>query len=70
MKSGFKPPAYTEDEKAEWKKKSDDYYLFFADLINMKHDGIVYGKRVVNEQPIHYDLLFTCEDMKKIVNEP
>ena len=30
----------------------------------------MYGNRRINEQPIHYDLLFTCEDLKKIVLEP
>jgi hypothetical protein len=76
QKLGFKPPLYSEDEKNAWKKQIDDYYTFFADLINTTNasntdkENLKYGSRRINEQSIHYDLLFTCEDLKKIVLEP
>ena len=74
MKQGFKPPVYSEDEKKDWRLKVDDYYAFCADLIKaadaLQGDDAKYGFRRINEQSIHYDLLFTCEDLKKIVHEP
>ncbi len=74
MKQGFKPPIYSEDEKKDWKGKYDDYYTFIAELIKTtdaaQTEEAKYGFRRINEQSIHYDLLFTCEDLKKIVQEP
>jgi hypothetical protein len=74
MKQGFKPPLYSEEEKKVWRAAVDDYYAFCADLIkaaeSVEGDEPKYGFRKINEQSIHYDLLFTCEDLKKIVHEP
>ena len=69
IKSGFKPPVYTEDEKNQWRNKALDYQNFVTDLIKKSVEGEV-GFRKLNEQPIHQNLLYTCEDMKKIVQEP
>ena len=33
MKSGFKPPVYSEEEKNEWRKKVEEYYIFFAEIV-------------------------------------
>jgi len=78
MKQGFKPPIYSEDEKKDWKGKYEDYYAFVSEMIRQvvaatNEDNEAtnkYGKRWISEQSIHYDLLFTCEDLKKKVEEP
>lgn len=70
-KENRRPPTYSEDEKNQWKAKKDEYYTFVSDLINKsKEKETPTGFRQINEQPIHQDLLFLCEDLKKIVHEP
>lgn len=68
-RQGLKLPSYSGADKEEWGKKADDYSAFINELIQNSANAEV-GFRKINEQSIHYDLLFTCQDLKKIIQEP
>ena len=54
-------PADADAEKADGEADGDE---------EKPKSVIIYGQRFIAEQFIHYDFVFLCEDVKKVVPEP